>query len=563
MRRNLPSELDSRDESLMNLDGNSYVATGRTRSYGGQTNLSARDIATVLFRRKMLIATLFLTIAAGAAVVTFLLPNQYESRMKILVKNARADVVVTPERTGETTYHNVTETQINSEIELLKSKDLLEQVAIKSGLADQQPPTLGVTDVSGSLPLEKAIRQLEKDLVIIPVKKADIIQVTYTARSPELAASVLQNLRDLYLEKHLKLHRPPGTYEFFKTQADQHKEQLRGAELKRDAFQQRMNVVALGPEKELNLRKMADAKSQLLEAHAAVSEATQRIAKIQQQLSTLEPRIMTQSKVLPNQLSSERLNTMLVELQNRRTQLLTKFQPEDRLVTEVEQQIKDTTAALEKATKTVAVEQSTDLNPLRQTLEAELAKEKLQQAGQKARREDLVKQAQQYQALLSKLENATTEHDNLEREVTTVEDNHQLYAKKQEEARIADALDQQKITNVSIAEAPTTSRLPSKPNRPLNLALGLFLAGFVSLGSVFVAEFSRDTVRTPRELESYVGLPVLATVPKYKHHQIPQEVKKKQAEKLGEVVPSYETLTNAFPVIVVTMGEAGSDNPIL
>ncbi|CAN5802436.1 exopolysaccharide transport family protein [soil metagenome] len=538
MRRNLPSELDARDESLMNLDGNSHLATGHARSYGGQRNLSARDVATVLFRRKMLIATLFLTIAAGAAVVTFLLPNQYESRMKILVKNARADVVVTPERTGETTYHNVTETQINSEIELLKSKDLLEQVAIKSGLADQKPPTPSVTDVAASLPLEKSIRQLEKDLEVIPVKKADIIQVTYTARSPELAASVLQNLRDLYLEKHLKLHRPPGTYEFFKTQADQHKDQLRGAELKRDAFQQRMNVVALDQEKELNLRKMADAKSQLLESDTAVREAGERIAKIEEQLSTLEPRILTQSRVIPNQQSAERLNTMLVELRNRRTELLTKFQPDERLVKQVEQQIEDTNAALEKSLKSAAVEESTDLNPLRQTLLSELSKEKLQRAGQRARRDNLARQTQQYQALLSKLESGTTEHNNLAREITTAEGNHQLYAKKQEEARIADALDEQKITNVSIAEAPTTLRLPSKPNRPLNLALGLFLAGFVSLGSVFCFEFFRDTVHTPRELESFTGLTVLATVPKGTLREIRKGIEEKREDEMVEMVAS-------------------------
>jgi len=538
MGRNRPSKFDVQDQSLINVDDNNHAAAGYTRSYTGQRNLSPRDVATVLFRRKWLIATLFLTIAAVAAVRTFLLPNQYESRMKILVKNARADVVVTPERTSETTYHNVTETQINSEIELLKSKDLLEQVVIKSGLAEQRPTTPAVTDVSNSLSIENAIRQLEKDLEIIPVKKADIIQVSYTARSPELAASVLQNLRDLYLEKHLKLHRPPGTHEFFKRQADQHKEQLRDAELRLDEFQQSNNVVALDQEKELNLRKMADVKSQLLEANAAISEAGERIAKIQQQLSTLEPRIVTQSRSVPNQQSTERLNTMLLELQNRRTQLLTKFQPEDRLVREVEQQMKDTTAALEKAMKRAAVEESTDLNPLRQTLESELSKEKLQRAGQQARRDDLAKQTQQYQSLLSKLASGTTEHNNLTRAITMAEGTHQLYAKKQEEARIADALDEQKITNVSIAEAPTTTRLPSKPNRPLNLALGLFLASFVSLGSVFCAEFFRDTAYTPRELESLTGLPVLATVPRGTQLEISRGVEEKGEEERAEAVAS-------------------------
>ncbi len=77
--------------------------------------------------------------------------------------------------------------------------------------------------------IEEASRRLAKDLVITPVKKANIIEVKYTSRSPEKAAAVLRKVQDLYLEKHLKLHRPPGTYEFFKTQADQAEGQLAGS----------------------------------------------------------------------------------------------------------------------------------------------------------------------------------------------------------------------------------------------------------------------------------------------------------------------------------------------
>jgi uncharacterized protein involved in exopolysaccharide biosynthesis len=478
---------------------------------GIRANMALRDLTTTLFRRKWMILASFLIIASITATGALLLPNQYESRMKILVKNSRADVVITPERTNSTYKGNdVTETEINSEIELLSSKDLLEQVVQQSGIAEQEPSWLAGANV---LPVEKAVRQLEKDIVITPVTKSDIIEVSYTARSPEVAAAVLQNLSSLYLEKHLKLHRPPGTYEFFQSQANQYGEQLRDAELKLAAFRQRTNFVSLDQEKQLNLQKLADARSRYLEAGTAVNEATKRIGELQEQLGRLAPRVTTASRTMPNQYSVERLSTMLVELQNRRTQLLTKFQPDDRLVKEVEQQIQDTTSALDKATKITAVEQSSNLNPLRQSLEAELANARLAQVGQQTRRIDLAKQVALYQGALSRLEKGTTEHTDLERQVKEAEVNYQLYAKKQEEARIADALDQEKITNVSIAEAPTVQGLPVKPNRPLTLALGLLLAAFVSVGSAIGAEYLRDTVHTPHELETLTGAPVIATIP--------------------------------------------------
>jgi uncharacterized protein involved in exopolysaccharide biosynthesis len=204
---------------------------------------------------------------------------------------------------------------------------------------------------------------------------------------------------------------------------------------------------------------------------------------------------------------------MMVELQNRRTQLLTKFRADDRLVREVDAQIRTTREALAKAESQTATEQATDLNPLRQTLETEYSRARLEQTGAQARRDTLAAQLRDYENSLQKLEGNTTKHNDLQRQVKEAEDNYQLYAKKREEARIADELDRQKITNVSIAEAPALSQIPSSPNRPLNLVLGVFVAGLLSLGTVFSAEMLGDTINTPRQLEALTGAIVLATVP--------------------------------------------------
>ena len=476
----------------------------------GVSSWTFREITTTLCRRKWLFLSLFATIAAITLLFALVLPNQYQSRMKILVKNTRADVLITPERTNSPNVSGeVTETQINSEIALLTSKDLLEQVVRQSGLDKQVSAGFWSQNVPAA---ERAVLQLEKNLEIIPARKADIIEISYTARSPEIAASVLQNLANLYLEKHVRLHRPPGTQEFFQTQTNQFNEQLQEAETSAEKFQQQNNFISLEPEKQLNLQKLADARSRYLESVGGVKDATERISKLQQQLSRLPLRVATQSRSLPNQYSLERLSTMLLELKNKRTQLLTRFRPEDRLVKEVEQQIKDTSEALDDAKKSTNVEQSSDVNPLRQTLETELAKARLDLTAQQTRRDDLVQQVDRYQAMLAQLEHATKEHTNLERQVKKAEDNYQLYAKKQEEARIADELDQKKITNVSLAETPVIQRTPVRPNRGLTLALGFFLAFFVSLCAVFVAELLRDTVHTPRELEILVGRPVIATL---------------------------------------------------
>jgi uncharacterized protein involved in exopolysaccharide biosynthesis len=86
------------------------------------------------------------------------------------------------------------------------------------------------------------------------------------------------------------------------------------------------------------------------------------------------------------------------------------------------------------------------------------------------------------------LGNATATFDDLVRAQKEAEDNYLLlYAKKTEEARIAESLDQQKIANVAIAENPIEPHLPSKPNVKLNLGPGVLLGCFLSIGCAFGA----------------------------------------------------------------------------
>ena len=113
----------------------------------GANAISLRDGAGALFRRRALVLSIFLIVVVGTAIVTFLLPNKYESRTKILVKNQRVDVAITAEQTGgappPTVENEVSENQINSEIELLTSKDLLTQVVKECGLAKAETGLFG------------------------------------------------------------------------------------------------------------------------------------------------------------------------------------------------------------------------------------------------------------------------------------------------------------------------------------------------------------------------------------------------------------------------------------
>ena len=90
------------------------------------------------------------------------------------------------------------------------------------------------------------------------------------------------------------------------------------------------------------------------------------------------------------------------------------------------------------------------------------------------------------------------------REVKADEGNYLLYLSKREQERTSDALDEKRIGNVAIAVPPVI----------VVLAVGCFLAAFLSICGVFVMEYLDSSFRTPAEVFEVLGIPVLACVPK-------------------------------------------------
>ena len=209
----------------------------------------------------------------------------------------------------------------------------------------------------------------------------------------------------------------------------------------------------------------------------------------------------------------EQLKSTLLNLQLKRTELLPKYEPTYRLDQEVDQQIADTKSAIAGEVSKPIRDESSDQNPDYQWVQAELTKAQADLSGLKARAAAAATVAAKYHAQAQSLDQSMVTQQNLLQDAKTKEDNYLLYEHKREEARISNALDQGGILNVALAEQPVVPALPKRS--PLSVALlTLLLAGTFSLSTAFVLDFMDPTFRTPDELAGYLGVPVLAALPR-------------------------------------------------
>src|SRR5271166_4279496 len=195
-------------------------------SSGSPLSLTPRDLAATLFRRPRLVAASFGFVLL-AAMLFVLFSARYESHFKILLRRGRFDPVVSSQPASPMDFSrpDITEEELNSEVELLRDEDLLKDVVRIAGLIPA-----GTPNFERAAGIEHAVRKLSRRLNVEAVKKSNLIQVSYKDTSAERAACVLSALSVLYVRRHTNLQRPPGENRFFDQQTAESERRLRRSE---------------------------------------------------------------------------------------------------------------------------------------------------------------------------------------------------------------------------------------------------------------------------------------------------------------------------------------------
>lgn len=477
-------------------------------------SLSAQDYLAMAQRHRRLMAMCFFGIMAVAVLATVAIPAKYKSEVRFLLQRDRVDPVSTASASAPVMFKDtITEEEINSETELMLSDDVLAKVVTENGLQNHKSLTAMLTGTpSEQERIAKAVKHLRADLTVSAIKKTNLFSVGYSSRDPQEAQKVLVSLKQAYLDKHIAVHRPQGESAFFKQQADQYKAQLEELEKKQKEFSASVNGVSPIMARDLTLQKMSDFQSTLETTRAQIKEAQQRIADLDKQSASTPTRITTAEKKGQNAVLLEQLKSTLLALELKRTELLTKYQPDYRPVKEVEQQIAATRDKIEQEEKARVQEVTTDQSPTFAWIDSERAKTKADLEGLKARQAALQQVVGKYTADTRVLDAKGIDQQDLARQVKETEDNYLLYQHKFEESRIGDAMDQTKLLNVIVANEPGLPMLPVIPPY-LILFVGFVLAVAMALAAGLTAEYFDPSFQTPAQVAAELSVPVLAAMP--------------------------------------------------
>ncbi len=521
-----------------------------------------RDVARVICRHFRLMAAIFFSVVLLTLLVIALYPRGYTSEAKLFLRVGRESVALDPTATtGQTIMLQKTQVdEVNSALQVLTSQEVLQRVVERVGaqqiVSDTPQAPAGAsgppakkqllwvqklseakswfmsqaTGVLAKLQLmdpgtleDVAIRKLASKVQAYAPKDSTVFTVSYTSGSPQLAHDVVDAVTNEFLAAHLRVNRTDGSQKFFAQQVESLKKDLAAAETALRDRKNEFQISTIDTRRNVLAEQQKDIELQLQSTQRELAYTDAQIADLAQAIQQLKPEIVTNRVAGFANEASDLMREKLYELEIQESKLKSQYQAGHPLLAQVEQQRKQAEEIVKKM-PTERTQTTAELNSTQRTLELDLLQAKAHREALLARQVASQKQEADLNIQLKELNDHDAQLQQLERTVQLLDGKYRMHFEKLEEARVNEELGRDGIQNIKVAQAATLVTKPTSPKKPIVLALGLLAAVAGAVTVPFIAEILDGTLRTTRQVETELGLPVLMSfAQQHKRRRKPQK----------------------------------------
>ncbi len=499
---------------------------------------SLSDIIELAFRHKFKILIMPLLCLIGTVLILLYFPRTYRSEAKIFLQIGRESLGVDPAaKTGGPLgglMLNDRDEEVKSAIQVIGSRGVFGLVvdrmgpefvlnAGKNAEDEESAETIGgrikgaVRYVTGTLkrldPIdarEEAIIELEESIKVEAERNSTVVQITLDSKSADAAQEILRALVDVYRSEHVRIHRNPNSGHFLADQTERLYQQWVDAKDKVAETKARLGLVTVAGRRTALEAQLQSVEVARLENVQQLTSVEARMEQLSDQLQTIPARETSSKKSVPND-GADLMRQDFYTNQMRLMDLRARYTPDNPQLIAMERQVEESRKVLAKE-KDRREETVDDINPIHRDLMTELKHLETSVSGLRATRDKLETQRQDILEMVDRFNRNEIEVDRLEQSESIARKKYTEYNDNLEESRMNEALEDKKISSVSVTQEPTLARKPVSPSKLLVCAGGLFFALSSVVSWIFVSEKLNDRLRSETELANVTGLPVLASI---------------------------------------------------
>lgn len=495
-----------------------------------EEEIHLRDYLKVIQKRKWMVISFFVILVTTVTISTFKMRPVYRSTVQLLIEKENPNIV---EFRQVMEVNAVDLDYYQTQYKMLESRSLARQVIDTLRLRDH--PELapkpgedwGLTDLlsgffsdllsslepakphpggevaAASIRDSRLINSFLGKLKVEPIRNSRLVNVSYQGHDPALITDIANAVARIYIEQNLqnKFSASQEATSWLSRELVNLKKKVEVSQVALQRYKAQHSIISLTPledgaqggKENVIAQKLAELTSELTKAR------TERIGleTLYHQVQGLSSRpemVESVPTVTGNSLIKD-LKAQYVKLLGESSELSKKYGEKHprmiQLSTELETIKEKIALEVKKIAKGIEIDYQVARsreNTLRQALEE-----------QKREAMDLNQKAIEYSVLRREADSNQQLYDSL--------------LKRMKEATLTTEL---KASNIRVIDPAEIPEIPIKPKKKLNLLLAVITGLMLGVGLAFFFEYLDNTVKTPEEVERYLGTPFLGPVGRFR-----------------------------------------------
>ncbi|MFQ6067749.1 MAG: GumC family protein, partial [bacterium] len=488
--------------------------------------LSLQDYWRVICKRKWIVILTVALVTGSAAGLSFLQTPIYQASTTLYLKQAKAG----PEQFDIFGGGSLlsTETEINTQIEILKSRTVTEEVARRlfspgsthkkeSGkksdfygyLRSLLTPILGKPSQEEKFePLPELVDRLrKKSISVAPIRNTRLVTLTASSHDPEMARLIANTTAEVFIERDISSRRRETTaaLDFLARETEKVEENLQQSEENLKAYKEKEGFAELSEKARLMVERLSGLESQHESTRISRQELSNRLREIRGQLQKVNKVWVSSTYISDNPLV-QMLRSRLTDLEIKRAQLSRELPSNDPQVAYIKAQIEETKKELKRKVKTVVAGKTETISPVYTELYTKLVSYETEVNALKAKEAALASLVAEYEREANKLPQQELTLARLQRSQQVNSEFYAILVKAKNKAEIESASE---IGTIEVVDPAIKPLRPVKPKKGLNTLIGTILGLMLGVFFSFLVEYSDKTIKTEDEAKKLLNLPIL------------------------------------------------------